>query len=174
MKGITKRGNNTTLNELSQWYSNYFFFTEINMKLFLFFVSVAFEFLSEHRRRRRLKGEERNWTHPHSVPQPAAEEHRSNSHWCAGRRLQVRGLACSSAQTRSSCCFCVFLWFEEIILTDWIFCLFQAGILWAKLPVLHHSAATIRGHQTLLQAGDVHRNIFKVALFFLRNVRDFF
>lgn len=31
---------------------------------------------------------------------------------------------------------------------------FQVGLLSAQLPVLHHSAATVGGHQTLFQAGD--------------------
>lgn len=34
------------------------------------------------------------------------------------------------------------------------FSAFQVGLLSAELPVLHHSAATVRGHQTLFQAGD--------------------
>lgn len=43
-------------------------------------IVAAPEFLSEHGRRRWSEGEERYRTDPSPVPQPAAEEHRCNSH----------------------------------------------------------------------------------------------
>lgn len=116
-------------------------------------VAAASEFLPELRRRRRPERAERDGAHSRPVAQPAAEEHRRHSHWCAGRCLQVWTHAASESNAAARCYSRRTCWWRNLgHLTDSH--LFQVGLLWVDLPVLYHSTATVGGHQTLFQAGD--------------------